>query len=196
MRRDLLLSMSIGALKGLDHIQEKPKILPLRFIPDPILETPAEPIEQFDDPSEQHMPLTQMASMMELTRQHYKGAGLAAPQVGFAIRMCIVAVEGVRVVMCNPRLEHQSGNQRCKEGCLSIPGYELIRDRFENTTVKFQDVLGRESFLEAKGYLAQVIQHEVEHLSGVLFIDPFGRNVRRAAIRSTNRYRRLSGEQR
>lgn len=198
MRQAALLNMVIPLLKATKDYERdygEPQTLPLRFLPDPILETPTELIEQFDSPTESYQPLTHLATMMEIARRKYGGVGLAAPQVGMAVRMCIVACEGVRVVMCNPRIETQEGKQRCKEGCLSIPGYELTRERFEKTTVRFNDVLGRESFLEATGYLAQVIQHEVDHLDGILFINPFGRNIRRAAQRAVNRYRRLSGEQ-
>lgn len=194
MRQAALINAVIPLLAAANQYERdygETQALPLRYLGDEILETPAPLIEEFDSPVDKYQPLTHLATMMEITRQKYGGVGLAAPQVGISTRMAIICCEDVKVVMCNPRLESQHGKQRCKEGCLSIPGYEVVRDRFEQTTVRFNDVLGRENFLTATGYLAQVIQHEVDHLNGVLFIDTFGRNVRRAAQRSVNRHLRF-----
>lgn len=196
MRQEALLNMVIPLLKAAESYKadyKAPQTLPLTFLGEEILDTPTPLIEEFDSPSEKYQPLTHMATLMEIARQRYGGVGLAAPQVNLPVRMAVVCCEQVKVILCNPWITNPSGTQTNREGCLSIPTYELLRKRHEQVTVNFQDVLGRSSSITATGYLSRVIQHEVDHLNGVLFIDPFGRNVRRAAQRAVNRYKRMSG---
>lgn len=167
-------------------------VLPLIYLGAPILETPCDEIDMFDDPTNTYQPLTHLATQMEITRQHWQGLGLAAPQVGRSARLAIIACEGVRAVICNPTISDPSGEQIHMEGCLSIPTYEMKRKRPLQLTVRFQDVLGVWHSLTATGLLARTIQHEVDHLNGKLFIDGFSRNIRRAAQRAVDKHRRMA----
>jgi len=101
------------------------------------------------------------------------GVGLAAPQVGVLLRLFVVtADDGVRRVFINPRITAMSETIVTKEeGCLSIPGIFGDVPRPEAVTVQAQDARGRRFTLEADGMLARVIQHENDHLEGVLYLD-------------------------
>lgn len=196
MRQEALINAVIPLLKAAESYKSdygKPQTLPLAYLGEDVLDTPTPLIEEFDDPTEKYQPLTHLATLMEIARQHYKGVGLAAPQIGMSVRMAVIACENLKTVICNPWITNPSGEQKNREGCLSVPRYEMIRKRHEQVTVNFQDVLGRAHTLTVTGYLSQCIQHEVDHLNGILFIDGYSRNVRRAAQRAVNRYKRLSG---
>lgn len=188
-RPEILFDMAMKATLSQDAREKA--ILPLVYLGDPILETPCELIETFDSDSNSY--LVNIATRIELTRERYRGAGLAAPQVGYPIRLAVINCENLRTVLCNPRITESSGEQLGWEGCLSIPGYELQRKRPMQVTVEFQDVTGERHSLTVAGFLARTIQHEVDHLDGKLFIDGFSRNVRRAAQRAVDKYRKLQG---
>lgn len=117
-------------------------------------------------------PLRKLARDMFETMYAVNGAGLAAPQVGKAIRMCVVSCEGRSVVLVNPEIVKREGEVMGTEGCLSIPGFvgHNIK-RAEKITVRYQDAYGRQGRLSADGWFARVIQHEIDHLKGVLYID-------------------------
>ena len=103
-----------------------------------------------------------------------KGVGLAANQVGVATRVAVVGVEAERLVLVNPVIVSAEGKDRSEEGCLSIP--ELYGDvtRPERIVVEALDREGKPYRREADGLLARAIQHEVDHLDGILFIDHLG----------------------
>lgn len=103
-----------------------------------------------------------------------KGVGLAANQVGVATRIAVVGVQEERFVMVNPVIVSAEGKDRAEEGCLSIP--ELYGDvtRPERIVLEATDREGKPYRMEAGGLLARAIQHEVDHLDGILFIDHLG----------------------
>jgi peptide deformylase len=113
------------------------------------------------------------------TLKDAKGVGLAAPQVGVALRIvCIQLPEdyddpraGQQLVLCNPEIVKSAGEWEPDEGCLSIPGYWANVKRYWTVTVKARDRAGRELRVKGDGLLGQALQHEIDHLNGMLFID-------------------------
>jgi peptide deformylase len=123
--------------------------------------------------------------MFELMYEN-NGIGLAAPQVGLSQRMLVLDIrqDGLPdYIMINPRIIQSEGSVDAEEGCLSVP--ELFGDinRAELVEVAFVDRDGEEQVLEAEGLLARVIQHEIDHLNGVLFIDRLDKSQRKAIER-------------
>lgn len=103
-----------------------------------------------------------------------KGVGLAANQVGVATRIAVVGVEDERLVMVNPVIVSAEGRDRAEEGCLSIPEVYGEVTRPERIVLEAVDRDGKPYRREAGGLLARAIQHEVDHLDGILFIDHLG----------------------
>lgn len=142
----------------------------VRMYGDPVLRQKAEPVESFDEP------LRQLVGDMFETMHAYRGVGLAGNQVGVLQRVLVVEVPvedaaPLQLALVNPILSEASGQQVEEEGCLSIPGiYEDIK-RGLQIRVRAQDPDGNCIDFVAEGYLARVLQHEVDHLDGVLFLD-------------------------
>lgn len=121
---------------------------------------------------------TLIRDMME-TMISAKGVGLAAPQVGKPISLCLITHDGTDpFVLINPTIIKKSVWQEWgEEGCLSIPGVWGDVKRNSSVTVEYIDVKGEQHILEAKGFYARVCQHEIDHLDGILFIDK-AKNIR------------------
>lgn len=100
-----------------------------------------------------------------------KGVGLAANQVGVTSRVAVVDADGHRFEMVNPVIVDQGGEETAEEGCLSIPDLYADVTRSATVTVEALDRDGRPFRLEAEGFKARVIQHEIDHLDGILFVD-------------------------
>lgn len=132
---------------------------------DPVLRRKAKPIQKVT-PS-----LRALAEQMLETMKAHDGIGLAAPQVGVSQRLVVVHVEEEDLVLMNPRIVARDGRATDTEGCLSFPGLQGKVTRPARITVQALNRLGREIKLEAEGLLARVIQHEMDHLDGVVFID-------------------------
>lgn len=144
--------------------------------PDPVLKRVCEPITVFDDDKRR------LLSDMSETMLAAKGAGLAAPQVGYALRAIVVLVQHTEpkgdgkptaevLQLCNPVIVERKGSQMVREGCLSLPGfYDNVR-RATWVRVTAQDERGQPVELAGDGKLAQALQHEIEHLDGVVFTD-------------------------
>jgi len=131
------------------------------------LRTPSQPIQIIDDSLR-----SLIAQMFDVMKKD-EGIGLAAPQIGQNIRLFIVKIDdGIEHVFINPHIIATS-EQQCsyEEGCLSIPKLYASVVRPETVTVQYQDIQGRRKIMEATGLLARVIQHEYDHLEGILFID-------------------------
>jgi peptide deformylase len=141
-------------------------VLNVRRYGDPILRQKAQPVEAVTPEIRQAL-----ADMLE-TMYHQVGIGLAAPQVGISLRIILVddGPRGPRALI-NPAIVEQRGTIRGEEGCLSIPGFFGEVERSEWVRVEALDAEGRPLTFEAKGLQARVIQHELDHLDGVLFID-------------------------
>jgi len=161
----------------------------VRIYGDPALRQKAAPVTEFDDT------LRRLVEDMRETMAAYHGIGLAANQVGVLQRVLVVDVPlddetRARYALVNPTIIERSGSESNEEGCLSIPGiYEDVTRSF-GLTVRAFDEHGKEFELRAEGYLARAIQHEVDHLDGVLFIDrlsPLKRQFLRHALESLAR---------
>ena len=116
--------------------------------------------------------LAALAADMILTMKKAPGVGLAAPQIGKSIRLIVVERTPAPLVLINPKIvKHSLRRDTMEEGCLSVPGkYGLIK-RYKSVSVKAQTLDGQPFELEAKGFLAQIFQHEIDHLNGTLYID-------------------------
>lgn len=174
-------------------------ILPIRLYGDPVLRKKATPVTKFD------AALKQLADDLLETMYHYNGVGLAGPQVGLGKRIFTalhtdkdddeaedaaqpktVAEKRQRwgvvgeYVMINPVIVSNRGTELGTEGCLSLPGlyYEEV-SRAEQVTVRYQDITGQQHELEAEGHFARVIQHEFDHLDGILFTERLPERERR-----------------
>jgi peptide deformylase len=108
---------------------------------------------------------------MEKTMRAAPGVGLAAPQVGVLLRVIVADIGEGLVALINPKIQKRSGKCMFYEGCLSVPGVEGQVERSESVCVKGLDRKGKPVVVEAEGYLAIVLQHEIDHLDGILFVD-------------------------
>ncbi|MFK9092373.1 peptide deformylase [Bacillus salipaludis] len=133
--------------------------------PAEILEQTCKPVEKFDKK------LAKILDDMYDTMIEYDGVGLAAPQIGLDARIAIVDIDDDNgtIEMMNPRIIETSGEQTGPEGCLSFPNLfgEVTRPNF--VKIEALDRKGRKYTLEAEGFLARAIQHEIDHLDGILF---------------------------
>ncbi len=133
---------------------------------DPLLREKAVMVRRFDDK------LKQQLEDMVLTMKDAKGVGLAAPQIGISKQIAIVLQEDDEILeLINPVIVCQKGKKEEEERCLSVPGRGGLVPRATKITVEFQNRDGEAFELEAEDYLARVIQHEMDHLAGRLFID-------------------------
>lgn len=158
-------------------------IKPLIILPDPLLRQVSQPVERVDSE------LNQLVDDMLETMYEAPGIGLAAIQVGVPRRLLVidVAKEGEDrqpLVFINPEII-TSSNERSvyEEGCLSIPDYYAEVERPASISVKSIDRNGKEQVTEADGILATCLQHEIDHLNGVLFIDHISRLKREMVIK-------------
>ena len=145
-------------------------IRPVRIYGDPVLRERAREVPGVDDT------LRQLIADMRETMKAYGGVGLAANQVGVAQRVLVVDVpleEGERAVhaLINPVVKRRVGTISGEEGCLSVPGLWDEVTRSERLLVEALDEQGQRVTLDAEGYVARAIQHEIDHLEGVLFVD-------------------------
>ena len=145
-------------------------VRPVRLYGDPVLRQRAAEVKEFDGT------LQSLLEEMRETMKAYNGVGLAANQVGVLQRVLIVDVpreEGPRqrYVLVNPVIEKRAGTIKGEEGCLSIPGIWEEVTRAKKIVVSALDERGKPIQIEAEDYLARAIQHEVDHLDGVLFVD-------------------------
>jgi peptide deformylase len=144
-------------------------ILRIRKYGDPVLETPAEPVTEFNGE------LRQLAEDMFETMYANKGIGLAAPQVGVSKRLAVIDSSAgedpaAKLVLVNPEILVKEGTQIGEEGCLSIPGFREDVRRAYRVRVRAQNLEGGYFETEGEELLARVIQHEIDHLDGILFL--------------------------
>ena len=136
----------------------------------PILRQKAKKVHHFD-PS-----ISKLIDDMFETMHAAHGVGLAAPQIALSIRVFVAEFEDHKVAMVNPEIIKAEGEELGTEGCLSIPGYvgDNIR-RATNVVVKGQDARGKPIKVRADGWFARILQHEIDHLDGILFLDRLDR---------------------
>jgi peptide deformylase len=143
-------------------------IVPIRNLPDPVLRQKAKKISGLD------VSLRKLISNMIETLQDVNGVGLAAPQVGVSLRLVVIQMpdEGAKpIVLINPEIIKRSGEREVQERCLSIPGYSGTVKRAVSVTAKARDENWKEVRIKADELLAQALEHEIDHLSGILFVD-------------------------
>ncbi|MGI6681471.1 MAG: peptide deformylase [Bdellovibrionota bacterium] len=145
------------------------KTLKLYTYPDPLLNEISETVVDFSND------LKKFTEDMLKTMYENNGIGLAAPQVGILKRVIVIDLQedGKRepFVFINPEIIEKSGTITFEEGCLSVPQYREIVKRSENITVKYQDLSGEEKVINATKLFAICLQHEIDHLNGILFVD-------------------------
>lgn len=158
----------------------------IRFLGDPILRRETTPVDRFDAELEAFV-----ADLIE-TMYDAEGVGLAAPQVGDTRRVTVIDVGTVRdgteaLPLVNPRVVAKEGRIDSEEGCLSIPGLVETIERAERVEVEYQDVTGETRRIEGEDLLGRALQHEIDHLDGILFIDHLGPLKRRMVVRQWRR---------
>jgi peptide deformylase len=138
--------------------------------PDPRLRTKARRVREVDGS------IQRLIDDMVETMRAANGVGLAATQIGVPLRVAVVEPrDGQLIVLINPEIVKTSGQRRVEEACLSIPGYWGELTRSEVVVVRALDRNGREFRVRGTGLLAQALEHEIDHLNGVLYIDRLDR---------------------
>jgi peptide deformylase len=153
-------------------------IQPIRLFGDPVLRTPAQPVTDFDKE------LRQLVKDLEETMMDAPGAGLAAPQIGVGLRVFTYYVDGVLGHLVNPSLDLSDEEQDGEEGCLSFPGLAYDTKRALRVVAKGVDLHGEPVVIEGSELLARAIQHETDHLDGILFIDRLDKAQRKLALKA------------
>lgn len=154
----------------------------VRLLGDPVLRKKTREVEAFDEE------LAELLDDMAETMYHYDGIGLAAPQIGVDLRVTVIDVTEERdgsglIELVNPRVVTSSGTIPSEEGCLSIPGVVETIERADEVEVEHLDRSGRPVRLGASELLGRALQHEIDHLEGVLFIDYLGALKRKLVVR-------------
>jgi peptide deformylase len=162
-------------------------VLEIRMMGDPVLRERAAEVVAVDEE------LRRLARSMFDTMYEAEGVGLAAPQVGVARRLIVVdsREDGAEpVALVNPRVAEASAEpDRAEEGCLSIPGLREVVERPARVTVEALGLDGEPVRIETDGLLARILQHEIDHLDGVLFLDRVTPLKRRMLLRRWNKVR-------
>ena len=142
-------------------------LLEIKENPTPVLREKAVKIKDPLAPEIQELILN-----MTETMRKAKGLGLAANQVGVSVRLCLIEIEERLYVLLNPKITAKSRKKfLSEEGCLSFPGIFLLIPRAEEVQVRYFDQTGTPQKIKASGLFARALQHEVDHLDGILFID-------------------------
>lgn len=158
-------------------------MLKILTYPDPRLHQISKPIDTFD------VKLHQLLDDMAVTMYSANGIGLAAPQVGEFIRAFVVDIGSAEdstkklYEFLNPRISEGKGKIVYEEGCLSVPGFTEEVTRREHIKIDYQDRFGKPQVMEVEGLLAVALQHENDHLDGILFVDKLSPLKRRLAKR-------------
>jgi len=141
-------------------------VLPIRTVPDPILRQKAKRVRSIDGS------INKLIADMRETMQSAFGVGLAAPQIGIPLRVIVISIpEQEEIALINPEIVRKKGERLVDEGCLSVPGYIGEVKRAESVTAKGLDQNGKEIRIKADELLAQALEHEINHINGILYID-------------------------
>ncbi|HEX9553255.1 MAG TPA: peptide deformylase [Streptosporangiaceae bacterium] len=152
-------------------------IKPIRLFGDPVLRTPADPVTEFD------AELRKLVADLTDTMQDAPGLGLAAPQIGVGLRVFTYYVDDVLRHLINPDLDLSADEETDDEGCLSFPGLAFPTKRSYGAVAKGFNMYGEPVTVEGSGLLARCVQHETDHLDGVLFIDRLDPEQRKLAMK-------------
>ena len=153
-------------------------IQPIRLFGDPVLRTPAAPVVDFD------AELRRLVQDLTDTMLDAPGAGLAAPQIGVGLRVFTWYVDGEVGHLVNPQLTLSEETQDGEEGCLSIPGLAFDCVRAADVVAHGFDMHGEPIVIEGSQTLARAIQHETDHLDGILFVERLDAETRKAAMKA------------
>jgi peptide deformylase len=153
-------------------------IQPIRLFGDPVLRTPATPVTDFDKE------LRRLVEDLTDTMLGAPGAGLAAPQIGVGLRVFTWNVDDELGHLVNPTLDLSEELQDGPEGCLSLPGLTFDCKRALSVVAKGFNMYGDPVTIEGSELLSRAIQHETDHLDGVIFVDRLDREARKAAMRA------------
>ena len=141
-------------------------VLPIRSLPDPVLRQKARKVSTI------YSSIQRLIDDMVVTMQRANGVGLAAPLVGAPLRVVVLQMPGEEpMAIINPEIVKRSGEREVPEACLSVPGYAGEIKRSVAVTVKGRGRRGKASRLKATGLMAQTLEHEIDPLNGVLYID-------------------------
>ena len=143
-------------------------VLPIKVLGDAVLRQKAKRVSQVDGS------IQRLVEDMIDTMRDANGVGLAAPQVGVPLRVVVIGIpeEEEVIALINPEIVKRSGERRLTEGCLSVPGYWAEVTRSLSVTAKGRDLQGRQVRIKAEDdLLAQALEHELDHINGVLYID-------------------------
>jgi len=141
-------------------------ILTVRTVPESVLKQKSKRVKNIDGS------IRKLAADMIETMHATSGVGLAAPQVGVPLRVIVIGMpEEEDFVLINPQIVRKNGERMVTEGCLSVPGYFGEIQRAQRVTAKGKDLSGKEIRIKAEELLAQALEHEIDHLNGVLYID-------------------------
>ena len=150
----------------------------LRYFGDPVLKTACDPVTRFDKTVEQLV--TDLLDSVRPTGR----AGLAAPQIGVGLRVFSYDVEGRTGYVINPELaEVSDATHEISEGCLSVPELRFPMKRAKRAVVRGVDLRNEPVVLEGDGVMAQCLQHETDHLDGILYLDRLMKESKREALR-------------
>ena len=152
-------------------------VTPIRLFGDPVLRTPAEPVVDFD------AELRRLVGDLTDTMLDAGAAGLAAPQLGVGLRVFTYCVEGVPGHLVNPDLTLGDDEETGPEGCLSLPGLRFDTPRSVQVVARGFSAFGEPVTVEGTHLLARAVQHETDHLDGILFVDRLDPEQRREAMR-------------
>ena len=153
-------------------------VQPIRLFGDPVLRIPADPVRDFDKE------LRSLVKDLTETMLGAPGVGLAAPQIGVSLRVFTYAVDDEVGHLVNPSLDLSDEEQDGEEGCLSFPGMSYPTVRAMRVVAKGMNMYGETVVIEGSELLARCVQHETDHLDGVLFIDRLDREQRKLAMRT------------
>jgi peptide deformylase len=152
-------------------------VKPIRLFGDPVLRTPAEPVTDFD------AELRKLVADLSDTMQDAPGLGLAAPQIGVGLRVFTYFVDDELGHLINPDLDLSKDEETDDEGCLSFPGLSYPTKRSFGVVARGFNMHGEPVTIEGSGLLARCVQHETDHLDGVLFIDRLDPEQRKLAMK-------------
>ncbi len=153
-------------------------VKPIRLFGDPVLTTPAAPVETFDKE------LRKLVKDLTETMLDAPGAGLAAPQLGVSLRVFVYDVDDVIGHLINPVLDLSEDMQEGDEGCLSVPNLAFNTRRSMRVVAKGLNEHGEPVIVEGTELLSRCVQHETDHLDGIMFIDRLDAETRKEAMRA------------
>ena len=152
-------------------------VKPIRLFGDPVLRTPAKPVRDFD------AELRKLVKDLTDTMVEAPGLGLAAPQIGVGLRVFTYNIDDVLGHLINPSLQLSDEEETDDEGCLSFPGLQYPTTRSLGLIASGFNMYGEPVTLEGTGQLARCVQHETDHLDGILFIDRLDPAQRKLAMK-------------